>query len=76
MIELATTAFQLVSWLAEQAQRAQSANAPDWAKYVTAGAYVMAQAGQAVVSADTAKFDKMTPQEIRDYLTPPTWDQL
>jgi hypothetical protein len=79
MIELATTAFQLVSWLAGQAQRMQSANSPDWAKYVIAGAYVMSQAGAAFTeqqASGTDRFDKMTPQEIRDYLTPPTWEEL
>ena len=80
MIEVARMAFQLVAFAAEQAQRMQAANAPDWAKWVIAGAYVMSQAGKAVVESQdgegAAKYDLMTPQEIREYLTPPTWAEL
>jgi len=75
MIELVMEAFKLVAYAADQAQRAQMANAPDWAKWVTAGAYVMSQAASAVTE-PTEKYDNMTPAEIRAYLTPPTWAEL
>lgn len=75
MIEMAQMAFKLVAWAAEQAQAAQAANSPDWAKWVTAGAYVMSQAAQAVME-PAEKYDGWTPAQIREYLTPPTWGEL
>lgn len=75
MIEMAQMAFKLVAWAAEQMQAAQAANAPDWAKWVTAGAYVMSQAALATTE-PPEKYETMTPAKIRAYLTPPTWDEL
>jgi hypothetical protein len=79
MIEMATMAMQLVGYAASQAQRAQLANEPDWAKWVVGGAYVMSQWAAAALEQQkggSEKFDKMLPAEIRTYLTPPTWDEL
>ncbi len=51
---------------------------PDWVKYVDAGLYMASKAKEILgdIFANPAKYDNMTPEQIKKDLMPKTWDEI
>ena len=79
MSEALAIALKLAQFAFEKADAAGKSNVPEWAKWVNAGFAVIGAAKDAAdeyARTGVDKFDKMTPAEVEQTLTPPEWADL